>query len=110
MFNEADLHRLIMKMLILSILEEQFVALRTGGPSKNVVVYVILGKKVNLLMNNQLHVYMSSGHKGDPLGVSKPVSRESHPGELEKSFKQDKSVNELAFIYGGGNIRDKPPV
>lgn len=52
MFNEVDLHRLIMKMLILSILEEQFVALRTGGPSKNVVVYVILGKKVNLLMNN----------------------------------------------------------
>ncbi len=42
---EADLHRMIVKMLIMSILEEQFVSTRIKGGSSIVSVYLGLGKK-----------------------------------------------------------------
>ena len=42
---EADLHRMIVKMLIMSVLEEQFVSQRIKGGSSNISVYLGLGKR-----------------------------------------------------------------
>lgn len=44
---DIDLHRLVIKLLILGVLEEQFVSTKGQGPNKNISVYVGLGKKAN---------------------------------------------------------------
>lgn len=42
---ESELHRMIIKMLILGVLEEQFVSTRIKGGSSNISVYLGLGKR-----------------------------------------------------------------
>ena len=42
---ETDLHRMIVKMLIIGALEESFVSTRIKGGSTNISVYMGLGKR-----------------------------------------------------------------
>ncbi len=51
---EADLHRMIVKLLIMSILEEQFVSTRIKGGSTNISVYMGLGKRHQNLLQSRL--------------------------------------------------------
>ena len=69
--SDVDLHRLVVKLLILSVLEEQFVATRGNGPNKNISAYVCLGKKASALMNNSLTVFLSAGIKNS----SQPIQQ-----------------------------------
>ena len=61
--SDIDLHRLVIKLLILSVLEEQFVSTKGQGANKNISVYIGLGKKANSLINNSLSVFLSYGSK-----------------------------------------------
>lgn len=62
-YSDVDLHRLVIKLLILNVLEEQFVSTRAQGAQKNISVYVGIGKKCQNLMNNSLSVFLSHGVK-----------------------------------------------
>ena len=62
---ESDLHRMIVKMLIMSILEEQFVSTRIKGGSSNISVYLGLGKRHQNLLQSKVSIYLSAGVRGD---------------------------------------------
>ena len=60
--DDQDISRLILKLLIQSGLEEQFVSIR-GGANKNVVVYLGIGKKFQNVLSGKLQVRMATGLK-----------------------------------------------
>ena len=61
--NDHDISRLILKLLIMSGLEEQFVTSLAAGNNKNITVYLGLGKKFQHVLIGKLAVNMSVGLK-----------------------------------------------
>ena len=58
-------------------------------------------------MNNSLSVFMSHGLKVDPAStmVENQLKEQPKQSVLERSFRQDKTVDEMAFIFGGGKTK-----
>ena len=59
--SDIDLHRLIIKMLIDQVLEEEFVSTRVKEKTQNICVYIALGKRYNNLMQSKLSMFLSAG-------------------------------------------------
>ena len=58
--REDELRRLILKLLVMSAIEEEFVQMR-AGPTTNLVVYLRPGKNAFKVKNGRYQVNMSQG-------------------------------------------------
>ena len=86
--TENDLRRLIIKMLMLGVLEEQFVSTKISGQSNTVSVYIVLGKKYARLEKGQITVVMSHGvPKGEALKMDKKSQEDKQEQADEPRFK-----------------------
>ena len=83
---ESNLHRMIVKMLIMSILEEQFVSVRIKGGSSNISVYMGLGKKHANLLQNKISIVLSDGDKQNQ---NKSFKKANPPDLLDHTHLND---------------------
>ena len=58
--KEDDLRRLILKLLIMNAIEEEFIKMQTG-PTTSIIVYLRVGRNAIKVRNGKFKVIMSNG-------------------------------------------------